>query len=92
MVSITDNHPDRDPHKTTIVITSPAHEKRVNYNLLIIITAVCDPPCLNGGICTSPNTCQCSSGWSGNACQRGAYIVDLIVSQFRALNAILFSL
>lgn len=31
-------------------------------------TAVCSQVCQNGGNCVSPNTCQCSSGWSGPSC------------------------
>ena len=29
--------------------------------------AVCDPSCLHG-VCSSPYHCNCSSGYSGNAC------------------------
>ncbi|RZF44969.1 hypothetical protein LSTR_LSTR001930 [Laodelphax striatellus] len=29
----------------------------------------CLPPCQNGGICTSPNTCQCSQTFFGPYCQ-----------------------
>lgn len=33
-------------------------------------TAVCDPPCLNGGTCASPKVCSCPSGqYNGSQCQ-----------------------
>jgi hypothetical protein len=33
-----------------------------------IFAAVCTPSCENGGTCTSPNTCTCQNGWSGDSC------------------------
>ncbi|XP_015269709.1 PREDICTED: epidermal growth factor-like protein 7 isoform X2 [Gekko japonicus] len=32
-------------------------------------TAVCQPPCQNGGKCSLPNTCTCPAGWTGRCCQ-----------------------
>ncbi|KAK4323886.1 hypothetical protein Pmani_005440 [Petrolisthes manimaculis] len=29
---------------------------------------VCDPPCSNGGTCTSPGVCTCPEGYSGLWC------------------------
>ena len=31
-------------------------------------TAVCIPACKNGGTCTSPGVCSCTSDWSGSRC------------------------
>ena len=33
--------------------------------------AVCPDGCFNGGVCTAPGTCTCSSGWNGNDCTQG---------------------
>ncbi len=33
---------------------------------------VCEPGCLNGGICVNPGQCDCPSGFSGNRCEREA--------------------
>ncbi|HRE88458.1 MAG TPA: fibrinogen-like YCDxxxxGGGW domain-containing protein [Myxococcota bacterium] len=32
-------------------------------------TPVCASPCLNGGTCSSPNTCSCPSGFTGATCE-----------------------
>ncbi|XP_045445614.1 hemocytin-like [Melitaea cinxia] len=32
----------------------------------------CDPPCLNGGVCLSVNTCQCPADYRGPQCQYSA--------------------
>lgn len=31
---------------------------------------VCDPHCLNGGECVSPNTCECRGGYEGESCEK----------------------
>ncbi|XP_022252096.1 epidermal growth factor-like protein 8, partial [Limulus polyphemus] len=31
--------------------------------------AICSPQCKNGGICTKPNQCSCTPGWTGYACE-----------------------
>ena len=33
--------------------------------------AVCSPSCMNGGTCSSPNTCTCTDGWIGESCTNG---------------------
>jgi hypothetical protein len=38
-------------------------------------TAVCSPPCLNGGVCSSPGVCTCpAQQWEGDACQFRLFI------------------
>uniref|UniRef100_A0A672V7C6 EGF-like domain-containing protein n=1 Tax=Strigops habroptila TaxID=2489341 RepID=A0A672V7C6_STRHB len=37
-------------------------------------TAVCNPVCLNGGICVWPNMCTCPYGFYGPQCQRAVCI------------------
>ncbi|XP_013180497.1 PREDICTED: hemocytin isoform X2 [Papilio xuthus] len=37
----------------------------------------CDPPCLNGGVCLSLNTCQCSAAYRGPQCQYSATACDI---------------
>nr|XP_056716183.1 epidermal growth factor-like protein 7 [Euleptes europaea] len=32
-------------------------------------TAICQPPCQNGGKCSFPNKCTCPAGWTGRCCQ-----------------------
>ncbi|XP_023371928.1 epidermal growth factor-like protein 7 isoform X1 [Otolemur garnettii] len=32
-------------------------------------TAVCQPPCQNGGSCVQPGRCRCPAGWQGDTCQ-----------------------
>ncbi|XP_016008571.1 epidermal growth factor-like protein 7 isoform X6 [Rousettus aegyptiacus] len=34
-------------------------------------TAVCQPPCQNGGSCVQPGRCLCPAGWQGHTCQTG---------------------
>lgn len=31
---------------------------------------VCDPHCLNGGECVSPNKCECRGGYEGDSCEK----------------------
>uniref|UniRef100_A0A8C2YNA8 Epidermal growth factor-like protein 7 n=1 Tax=Chinchilla lanigera TaxID=34839 RepID=A0A8C2YNA8_CHILA len=34
-------------------------------------TAICQPPCGNGGSCVWPGRCHCPAGWQGNTCHKG---------------------
>lgn len=34
----------------------------------LLDTAVCAPPCENGGHCALPNQCECTTGWTGAQC------------------------
>lgn len=59
----------------------PVHNKlNCNKNLTIndmmrfdhiIVPAVCEPRCKNGGVCTAPNTCVCKVGYYGKQCELG---------------------
>ena len=33
--------------------------------------AICFKTCQNGGTCSSPDTCNCASGWTGSTCSEG---------------------
>lgn len=35
------------------------------------VSAICDPPCINGGNCLSYNVCQCTKDFRGAQCQWG---------------------
>ena len=35
--------------------------------------AVCDPECQNGGTCSSPDVCECATGYVGDSCQTGKF-------------------
>ena len=37
----------------------------------VLIKALCDEPCINGGKCIAPNTCACVYGFGGPQCQAG---------------------
>lgn len=41
-----------------------------NNLIIIIIPAVCNQTCLNGGICTAPGICNCRAGYIGTSCER----------------------
>ena len=34
----------------------------------VYLTAVCHPPCQNGGTCIHPGLCACAIGWAGHRC------------------------
>lgn len=36
-----------------------------------MLSAICEPPCLNGGNCVGYNTCQCTKDFRGAKCQWG---------------------
>ncbi len=43
----------------------------VLWLLLPFLKAVCDPPCINNGVCSAPGTCECPEEWTGLFCQQG---------------------
>ena len=55
------------------------------YNTMYIYTtAECVPDCQNGGVCTEPDVCNCSSGWHGDRCQIGIILEYICVETQRA--------
>ena len=48
-----------------------------NLCFLFVYTAVCNPLCENGGECTAPGVCSCTSEWTGEYCQIGQQIVTM---------------
>ena len=36
--------------------------------ILMRFSAICASSCQNGGTCTAPNTCTCTSSWTGGMC------------------------
>ena len=44
--------------------------KMVFQMIFIILTAICSSGCYHG-TCVSPNSCSCSSGWTGYTCNEG---------------------
>jgi len=57
---------------------------RIVEFLWFSLTAVCSPPCQHGGNCTVPNNCSCTTGWTGQLCERGTIypIEKNIIAQF----------
>jgi len=43
-----------------------------NY-ILLLLTAICTHICQNGGTCSAPDSCTCTSGWTGNTCSEGLW-------------------
>lgn len=42
--------------------------------------AVCTLPCANGGTCTEPEVCSCTSHWQGSTCEQGTlYYHDSVI-------------
>ena len=60
-----------------------------NYKPSFQFPAICDPDCMNGGECTSPNVCFCPEGFNGDYCQqkegKGTHTV-LIVAPYQYRN------
>ena len=44
-------------------------------SILPQLTAMCTPPCQNGGTCSSPGVCDCdTSRWKGSRCEQREYL------------------
>ena len=41
------------------------------FVLFVYVTAVCQEPCLNGGMCIKPGQCSCPEGFTGTQCETG---------------------
>ena len=51
---------------------------------------MCNPPCRNGGNCTSPDECVCPEGWRGYLCdERKHNIIFCIIVINHYVNCIL---
>ena len=48
--------------------------------ILHVEAAICDPVCANGGNCTSPGVCTCTSGWDGPSCETGDGIIHMFTT------------
>jgi hypothetical protein len=46
----------------------------IDVKICLNFSAICIHPCVNGGECTSPNTCTCKPGYEGTRCERGKLI------------------
>ena len=64
--------------KTKIIIKEKLiHFLKISYEQELYIVfqthlcfaAICTPDCQNGGTCSSPGQCTCTSEWQGNRCQ-----------------------
>lgn len=55
----------------------------------LILAAVCNPPCENGGRCTSPGRCECTSNYRGSRCQDGMCFDLPLHSHFLIANLVL---
>ena len=45
----------------------------------MIYIAVCSSGCYNGGFCSAPNTCSCTTGWAGPTCTTGILSIKVIL-------------
>lgn len=45
----------------------------IHLTIVFHIVAYCSQGCYNGGNCTSPYVCTCSTGWTGGDCKIGLY-------------------
>ena len=68
------------------------HGKLKHRLVILLISAVCNPSCKNGGICESPGVCTCSSGWRGQFCNICTYYDRSILQWFGLLSLYVFYL
>lgn len=51
--------------------------------LLLFLSAVCSPPCKNGGHCIRNNICSCVEGYSGLRCEKSkCFLPDVFMEDF----------
>uniref|UniRef100_A0A8C8DH83 EGF-like domain-containing protein n=1 Tax=Oryzias sinensis TaxID=183150 RepID=A0A8C8DH83_9TELE len=56
---------------TSLLLGSSLHKDLQRYTSLVFYcSAVCSPPCKNGGQCMRNNVCSCPEGYAGQRCQR----------------------
>lgn len=41
------------------------------FAAVVLPSAICEPACVNGGLCIAPDICQCLWGFHGENCQEG---------------------
>lgn len=41
------------------------------FTVAMLPSAICQPACVNGGLCIAPDICQCLRGFHGETCQEG---------------------
>ncbi|XP_047279409.1 epidermal growth factor-like protein 7 isoform X6 [Homo sapiens] len=58
------------PSRSCSVCTSPSSPPATGTGPAAP-TAICQPPCRNGGSCVQPGRCRCPAGWRGDTCQSG---------------------
>ena len=51
----------------------------VTYIFQTCLVEHCPQGCQNGGTCTGPNQCTCTSGWRGFDCRTRMYTIYIIV-------------
>ncbi|XP_054514548.1 epidermal growth factor-like protein 7 isoform X3 [Pan troglodytes] len=56
------------PSRSCSVCTSPSSPPATGTGPAAP-TAICQPPCRNGGSCVQPGRCRCPAGWQGDTCQ-----------------------
>ncbi|XP_016870284.1 epidermal growth factor-like protein 7 isoform X2 [Homo sapiens] len=56
------------PSRSCSVCTSPSSPPATGTGPAAP-TAICQPPCRNGGSCVQPGRCRCPAGWRGDTCQ-----------------------
>ena len=47
--------------------------------VFICYKAICRAGCFNGGNCTSPEMCTCTSQWTGNNCTQGMKFYIIVI-------------
>lgn len=53
-------------------------KRYIKGDLLPTITAVCEPPCENGGHCVAPDVCSCLTEWKGDRCEQGILFMFIL--------------
>lgn len=46
------------------------------------LSAVCEPACVNGGVCIAPGVCRCVRGFHGETCQHGEACFSSVESKY----------